>query len=207
MDLDTLTRRFVDTYNSRQLEAQIELFDPEIELVPIRAVLEDTVYRGHDGVRRFARDLEEFWSEAHVEILELEARGEQAVSIDGVRLKALVGRSDGGNGRPRLVHARRATAQNGLSPNTAGCSPRARLGQLTPRRSRLARRIIPESEAPSCLSDAHRRTTGVTPAKPGPRVRSAGAPRLAGRSVRSSPPRAPRAGAVKRFRLAGPVGR
>ena len=92
MDLDTLTRRFVDTYNSRQLEAQIELFDPEIEFVPLRALLEDTVYRGHDGIRRFARDLEESWSEAHVELLELEARGEQAVSIGRLTLK---GRSSG----------------------------------------------------------------------------------------------------------------
>jgi hypothetical protein len=87
MDVETLARRFVDAYNSRQLEAQIELFDPEIELVPLRAVLEDTVYRGHDGVRRFARDIEESWAEAQVEILELEARGEQAVSIGCLRLK------------------------------------------------------------------------------------------------------------------------
>ena len=92
MDLDTLTRRFVDTYNSRQLEAQIELCDPEIELVPLRAVLEETIYRGHDGIRRFARDLAESWSEAHVELLELEARGEQAVSIGRLTLK---GRSSG----------------------------------------------------------------------------------------------------------------
>jgi hypothetical protein len=91
-DLDTLTRRFVDAYNSRQLEAQIELFDPEIELVPLRAVLEDTVYRGHDGIRRFARDIVESWSEAHIEILEFEARGEQAVFIGCLRLK---GRSSG----------------------------------------------------------------------------------------------------------------
>ena len=92
MDLDTLVRRFVDAYNSRQLEAQIELCDPEIELVPLRAVLEETIYRGHDGIRRFARDLAESWSEAHVELLELEARGEQAVSIGCVTLK---GRSSG----------------------------------------------------------------------------------------------------------------
>ena len=92
MDLDTLVRRFVDAYNSRQLEAQIELCDPEIELVPLRGVLEETIYRGHDGIRRFARDLAESWSEAHVELLELEARGEQAVSIGRLTLK---GRSSG----------------------------------------------------------------------------------------------------------------
>jgi hypothetical protein len=92
MDIETLARRFVDAYNSRQLEAQIELFDPEIELVPVRAVLEDTVYRGHEGIGRFARDSEESWSEAHVEIPELEARGEQAVSTGCLRL---TGRSSG----------------------------------------------------------------------------------------------------------------
>ena len=92
MDLDTLVRRFVDAYNSRQLEAQIELCDPEIELVPLRAVLEETIYRGHDGIRRFARDLAESWSEAHVELLELEVRGEQALSVGCMRLK---GRSSG----------------------------------------------------------------------------------------------------------------
>jgi hypothetical protein len=61
MDLDTRLRRFVDAYNSRQLEAQIELFDPATDLVPVRAVLEETVYRGHDGIRRFAGNLEESW--------------------------------------------------------------------------------------------------------------------------------------------------
>jgi len=108
--------------------------------VPLRALLEDTVYRGHDGIRRFARDLEESWSEAHVELLELEVRGEQALSIGGVTLR---GRSSGAvtevNGRRRLLRARRAIAQNCVSPDSAGCAPRARLGQLTPRRLRDCR--------------------------------------------------------------------
>jgi hypothetical protein len=81
MDVETLARRLVDAYNSRQLEAQMELlFDPDIEVVPLRAVLEDTVYRGHTGIRQLARDIDESWSEAHIEIHELEVRGEQAVS-------------------------------------------------------------------------------------------------------------------------------
>ena len=92
MDPETLARRVVAAYNSRELEEQIELFDPDVEFLPLRAVLEDTVYRGHDGVRQFARDLEESWSEAHIEILEFEVRGEQALSISRLRLK---GRSSG----------------------------------------------------------------------------------------------------------------
>ena len=93
MDVETLARRLVDAYNSRQLEAQTELlFDPDIELVPLRAVLEDTVYRGHNGIRQLARDIDESWSEAHIEIHELDVRGEQAVSTGRLRLR---GRSSG----------------------------------------------------------------------------------------------------------------
>jgi ketosteroid isomerase-like protein len=92
MDTETLARRFVDAYNSRALEAQIELFDPDVELVPLRAALEDTVYRGHDGIRQFVRDLDESWSEAHIETLELEVRGEQALTVSRTRL---MGRSSG----------------------------------------------------------------------------------------------------------------
>jgi hypothetical protein len=93
MNAETLARRFVDAYNSRELEAHIELlFDPDVEVVPLRAALEDTVYRGHAGIRQFARDLDESWSEAHVQILEIEVRGEQAVSSGSLRLR---GRSSG----------------------------------------------------------------------------------------------------------------
>jgi ketosteroid isomerase-like protein len=92
MDPETLARRVVDAYNTRQLEGQIELFDPDIELVPLRAALEETVYRGHDGIRQFARNIDESWSEAHIEVLELEVRDEQGLSIGRLRLK---GRSSG----------------------------------------------------------------------------------------------------------------
>jgi len=64
MDLETLAP--VDAYNTRQLEAEIELFDPDIESVSLRAALEDTVHRGHDGIRQLARDIAESWSEAQI---------------------------------------------------------------------------------------------------------------------------------------------
>jgi hypothetical protein len=93
VDIESLGRRFVNAYNSRKLEAQMEqLFDPDVELVPLRASLEDTVYRGYEGIRQFACDLNESWSEAHIEILEFEVRGEQALSIGRLRL---TGRSSG----------------------------------------------------------------------------------------------------------------
>lgn len=47
--------------------------------MPLRAALEDTVQRGHDGIRQLARDIAESWSEAQIEILDFEVRGEQAL--------------------------------------------------------------------------------------------------------------------------------
>jgi hypothetical protein len=87
MDLETLAYRFVEAFNMRQLEAELDLFDPGIELVPLRAELEDTVYRGHDGIRQLARDIAESWSQAHIEILDFEVRRERALSIGRLRLE------------------------------------------------------------------------------------------------------------------------
>jgi hypothetical protein len=50
------SRAGLSTRTSR-LEAEIELFDPDIEFVPLRAALEDIVYRGHDGIRQLPRDM------------------------------------------------------------------------------------------------------------------------------------------------------
>jgi hypothetical protein len=93
VDPETLARSYVDALNSHELEARAELlFDPNAELVPLRAALEDTVYHGHEGIRQFARDLDESWSETHVETLELEVRGAQVLTISRMRLK---GRASG----------------------------------------------------------------------------------------------------------------
>jgi ketosteroid isomerase-like protein len=93
MDTESIVRRVVDAYNSDDPEAEIEeLWDPNCEFVPVRAALEDTVYRGHDGIRRFNRDNQDSWAENRVEILKLEVSGEQAVMLTRIRAK---GRASG----------------------------------------------------------------------------------------------------------------
>jgi hypothetical protein len=54
--------------------------------------LEDTVYRGHDGIRRFVRDNQDSWAESHAEILKLEVSGEQALMLSRIRAR---GRASG----------------------------------------------------------------------------------------------------------------
>jgi ketosteroid isomerase-like protein len=56
-----IVRRTFAAFNAREVENLVRLFDPDCELVPFRAQLEGLVYRGHDGMRRFASDMEEDW--------------------------------------------------------------------------------------------------------------------------------------------------
>jgi ketosteroid isomerase-like protein len=93
MDTESIVRRVIDVYNSDDPEAEIEeLWDPNCEFLPVRAALEDTVYRGHDGIRRFVRDNQDSWAESHAEILKLEVSGEQALMLSRIRAR---GRASG----------------------------------------------------------------------------------------------------------------
>ena len=52
-------RASIDAFNRRDIPALLELIDPGVVWVPLRAVLEGDVYRGHDGMRRFISDMDE----------------------------------------------------------------------------------------------------------------------------------------------------
>jgi ketosteroid isomerase-like protein len=63
-----LARRATEAYNAHDLEALIALYDPQIELHSTFAAVGGAVYHGHDGVRKYFRDLEEAWEgETHIE--------------------------------------------------------------------------------------------------------------------------------------------
>jgi uncharacterized protein len=70
VDAETV-RRGIDAYNRGDVEALIELSDPEITMVPVRALLEGGEYRGHEGVRRFIADMDEDWASRQIEIDEI----------------------------------------------------------------------------------------------------------------------------------------
>jgi ketosteroid isomerase-like protein len=54
-----LHRRANDAFNSRDVEAYVALCDPEIELHSAVTVPGGAHYQGHDGVRRWHRDIAE----------------------------------------------------------------------------------------------------------------------------------------------------
>jgi ketosteroid isomerase-like protein len=58
-----LTRRLTAAYNARDLEAFLAYCDRSTELHSALAAAVGTVYRGHEGVRGWHRDLEEAWGD------------------------------------------------------------------------------------------------------------------------------------------------
>ncbi len=83
-------KRFLDAYNRRDVEAMLEGLDPEVEwhpaiLVPLEG--EATVYRGHEGMRRWVRDLDEVFADIHVEYSEIRDLGERIVGIGHIRMR------------------------------------------------------------------------------------------------------------------------
>jgi ketosteroid isomerase-like protein len=54
-------RRLIDAYDRGDVPAFLELLDPDVEWIPIMAVLEGRVYRGPEGVRQWLGDLAGDW--------------------------------------------------------------------------------------------------------------------------------------------------
>ena len=65
VDADVV-RASIEAFNSRDIAALLERIDPDVEWVPLRAVLEGDVYRGHDGIRRFVADCDDDLEGMHV---------------------------------------------------------------------------------------------------------------------------------------------
>jgi hypothetical protein len=80
-----------------------DLFDPGIEWVPAsQSLLAADTYHGHDGVRRFWRDLLSAWAEYLVEPEEFLDLGEQVAVVKRCR-----------GGRPRLCDGRSRATRDG----------------------------------------------------------------------------------------------
>jgi ketosteroid isomerase-like protein len=60
--------RMLREWNGGDVDALLELFDPEVEVRPaLRTFLASTVYRGHDGVRMWFEETNEPWAELQAE--------------------------------------------------------------------------------------------------------------------------------------------
>ncbi len=79
-DAETV-RRGIDAYNRGDVDGMIDLCDPAIEMVPVRARLAGGEYSGHDGVRAFMADMDEDWAERTIDVEEIRDLGDSVLVL------------------------------------------------------------------------------------------------------------------------------
>ena len=90
-DLEII-RAGVAALNRGDVGGLAEALDPDVELVPLRAVLDGTVYRGHEGMRRWLADMGEDWTRFELQLQELrELQGGQVLVQATMRLRGKSG--------------------------------------------------------------------------------------------------------------------
>jgi ketosteroid isomerase-like protein len=83
-------KRGLEAGNRGDVEMLLEELDPEVEWhSALHALLggEQTVFRGHDGVREMLRDLNEAFGEVQIEISEIRDLGDGLIAIGRTRTR------------------------------------------------------------------------------------------------------------------------
>jgi ketosteroid isomerase-like protein len=64
-----IVRSVHEAFNRRDVEAIVAVWDEDAEFRPVTSAFEGAVYRGHEGLRRWMREVDEDWDvfEAHGE--------------------------------------------------------------------------------------------------------------------------------------------
>ena len=88
-------KRGIEAYNRRDVEALLDELDVDIEWRPVLPVVlggDETVYRGHDGVRQLLRDLDEVLAERQLAFCEILDIGARVAATGSLRIR---GKSSG----------------------------------------------------------------------------------------------------------------
>ena|SRR5215213_4818910 len=80
-------------FNRRDMAGLLALLDPDVEWVPVLAVLEGRVYHGHEDVRRWVEDLASDWESFEVFYEEMRELGDRVLVFGYWRAR---GRASGG---------------------------------------------------------------------------------------------------------------
>jgi ketosteroid isomerase-like protein len=82
-------------FNSGGVDAMLETAHPEVEIFSLRAVLEDTSYVGHAGVRQFWKDMVESWGLGlHVDIQAIRDVDPQVVVLGHLTARGVASGAD-----------------------------------------------------------------------------------------------------------------
>jgi ketosteroid isomerase-like protein len=60
--------RCLEALSEGDVETLVALSADDVEIRPLRAALEDTVYRGHAGIEQWIADITETWAELRIEL-------------------------------------------------------------------------------------------------------------------------------------------
>jgi hypothetical protein len=74
-----VVERLIKAFEDGDIEAALAELHPEVEFLPIRAQLEGTSYRGHDGYRRVIADFEEDWEDLRLPPERIHEAGDRVV--------------------------------------------------------------------------------------------------------------------------------
>ena len=89
-----LARRMIEWFNAPDAEAAQAHSTDDVEIVPLRAAIEDTVYRGPEAFADFGTDTEESWEEIRFDAEALRDAGERVVAIGQLSARARVTGAD-----------------------------------------------------------------------------------------------------------------
>ena len=93
-DIELITRMY-RAWNSGDMAALTDVFDPEVEVRPaLSAFLASTVYRGHDGVAAWYEETYEPWMELHAEPQRFIDAGERTVVVVALHARVPGGQVD-----------------------------------------------------------------------------------------------------------------
>jgi ketosteroid isomerase-like protein len=75
--------RLFEAFSLRELPAALDLVHPEVVFQPMTATVTQAgePYRGHEGIRRYARDIESHWEELTVNPVQIRAAGQAVVAL------------------------------------------------------------------------------------------------------------------------------
>ncbi|MGI9019755.1 MAG: nuclear transport factor 2 family protein [Solirubrobacterales bacterium] len=80
-----IVRKLIEAFNRRDAEALQALLAPDAEIVPMRAALEDTVYRGPDAASQWYAALDQSWEGLTVEVEEIRDVAQGVLAIGRIR--------------------------------------------------------------------------------------------------------------------------
>jgi ketosteroid isomerase-like protein len=83
-----IARRMIEWFNALDAESAQAHSTDDIEIVPLRAAMEDTAYRGPVAFAAFRADTEDAWEEIHFDTEDLREADNRIVAIGRVSARA-----------------------------------------------------------------------------------------------------------------------